>query len=222
MLVLQKYFVLREEKPLFQPLDCHFKAGDLWLLQGDNGQGKTTLLRSVQGIYQEFSGTYTWNDSIKPIFIGHANGVHPALTVLENAQIICATLGLSTSQAALLQCMDILSIGLYDQTPANRLSAGQYRKVGLIPLVHPEARGRPWLIDEPFNALDINTCHFIEQLCLAHLKRQQLILMTSHQTVLSPELMALAQYIRLVSPISPTDTSCDSNNKLTVNEHNLI
>ncbi|MEJ7747624.1 MAG: ATP-binding cassette domain-containing protein, partial [Luteimonas sp.] len=46
----------RNEQPVFGPLDFAVDAGEALLVQGDNGVGKTTLLRVLAGLLRADAG----------------------------------------------------------------------------------------------------------------------------------------------------------------------
>ena len=60
------------------------------------------------------------------------------------------------------------------------LSAGQKRR-GLLAraLLRP---AKLWILDEPFNALDVNAIADVQHLLKAHLASGGLLVLTSHQT----------------------------------------
>ena len=209
MLSLQNYSVLRDDVILFQPVSQEMKAGELWVIRGENGRGKTTLLRALAGIYQEFQGEAKWNlaQVQNLLFLGHKLGIHSALTVEENLELLCGTLGFSYDRQLLQELLDQFKMGLYEETLAARVSAGQFRKIALCLLFHPEAQHRPWLLDEPFTSLDADTTKLIEKKCLAHINNGQCILMTSHQPLLLESMQSSVKELYLHAV---TEASVDS------------
>ena len=72
-------------------------------IEGQNGTGKTTLLRTLCGLYQADTGEVFWHDiPIKKqaedylkdlFFLGHHNAIKADLSALENLGIITALAG---------------------------------------------------------------------------------------------------------------------------------
>ena len=86
----------RDETPLFEPVDLTLAPGQLVLLEGENGVGKTTLLRTLSGLKQASSGSAQWSgehilgkkpENLVRHGISHVSegkSVIPELTVKEN------------------------------------------------------------------------------------------------------------------------------------------
>ena len=51
---------LRQDEPVFGPLDFRLRAGEILLVEGDNGSGKTTLLRVIAGLLHADDGDCSW------------------------------------------------------------------------------------------------------------------------------------------------------------------
>ena len=201
MLELSNFVVVRDEMPLFQPITQSFKQGEIWHIQGPNGQGKTTLLRALVGIYSETQGRADWSKDPKVIYLGHKSGVQPRLSVYENIRMILEVLNFSIDHDIMLHCMDGIGLGLYEETPAHGLSAGQFRKIALAILLHPEAKGAAWILDEPFTALDAHSCSLLESVFMHHVQNAGLILKTSHQSSFSVSLANDLKKLLLAPPV---------------------
>ena len=71
----------------------------------------------------------------------------------------------------------------------NCLSAGQKRRVLMARMLTRKAK--LWILDEPFNALDIQAVHELQNLMIEHLAANGLIVFTSHQEVSIPNVQVL-------------------------------
>src|SRR4051794_15206909 len=82
------------QQPLFTGINLELVGGEVLQIAGDNGKGKTTLLRMLAGLLPPLEGYITWNN-IKieksseqycrdVIYLGHLLGLKPYLTVYEN------------------------------------------------------------------------------------------------------------------------------------------
>lgn len=147
--------------------------GHALILQGPNGIGKTTLLRTIAGLQPAQSGQITAPaDSIA--YAAHADGIKPMLTVQENLSFWAAIFG-TRDIAMTLAAMNLTGIA---DRPAATLSAGQKRRLGLARLL---VTGRPiWLLDEPTVSLDAASTVLFVAMITRHLGQGGAALIASH------------------------------------------
>ena len=192
----------RDGRCLFAGLSFELAAGSALQIEGANGAGKTTLLRTLIGSASDFDGRILWSGEPLPaalpklreslLYIGHRAGVRGGLTPLENLAWYGA--GCQAASAALGQ------LGLYgfEDTLCQQLSAGQSRRVALARLFLPDAP-RLWILDEPLAALDTAGADCLQGQMARHLDRGGSILLTSHQSLVLPQLgrIDLSDYTRV-------------------------
>ena len=182
---------VRGDKTLFSGLSFQIAAGDCLHVRGENGVGKTTLLRILTGLSQPESGEVLWNQQALNsqssayhrdlLFLGHRDALKEELTALENLQMYAA---IDDVQLLLEDAMAALRrFGLRDREnlPIHCLSAGQKRRVLMARMLTRQAR--LWILDEPFNALDAKAVVELEGLIAEHLSAGGLLVLTSHQAV---------------------------------------
>ena len=186
---------------LFGGLSLRLEAGRWLRVAGENGAGKTSLLRLLAGLLPPASGQVLWrgdplgtqSDRLgrERLYLGHAPALKDDLTALENLHAACALAGDpltvaqaedALAQAGLASCMRL---------PVRQLSQGQRRRCALARL--PLARRRPlWVLDEPFTALDGAACDWLTGQLRAHLHAGGVAVLTSHQPVPLDDLPHLA------------------------------
>lgn len=180
----------RGNQRLFSDINLQLGAGQWLYLQGENGAGKTSLLRILAGLTLPTEGNVLWQDS--PIgkqrsqyhqdllYIGHHAGLKEDLTLTENLQAQLAIDGIQASAAAIRDALTQMGLGKRQHLPARVLSAGQKRR-GLLAraLLRP---AKLWILDEPFNALDVQAIAQVQNLLKTHLAQGGLLVLTSHQT----------------------------------------
>lgn len=133
---------------LFADLSFQLARGDLLLLRGANGTGKSSLLRVLAGFLPPGAGSALWTGSAPaPRYLGHHDGLKGPLTVRENLAFLAKLYGLDPSA-------NIASLGLKPlmDLSVSDLSAGQRRRTALSLMVAGD--GTPWLMDEPATSLD--------------------------------------------------------------------
>ncbi len=185
----QDLTLIRGERCLFKDLTFALTSGELLLLEGQNGSGKTSLMRAIAGMLSLESGQILWND--EPIrrqrqafhgslvWLAHRTGLKGDLTLLENLRF----------EASLRTQSDIdhdavferLGIARLKQLPLRSLSAGQQRRVALARMLLADVP--LWLMDEPFTNLDREGRQLVMELATEHLSRGGLCVMAAHQDV---------------------------------------
>ena len=181
----------RGEKRLFSGVSFSLQHGEYLHLEGDNGVGKTSLLRLACGLSPLEQGEICWQgksisenrDEFRSnlAYLGHQLALKEDLTPLENLLSHAAVAG---RQLPLPEAKDALAqLGLRgrEHLPVRVLSQGQKRRTALARLVVSTAK--LWILDEPFVALDPAAQNALSEVINAHLTRQGMVLLTSHQAV---------------------------------------
>jgi heme exporter protein A len=180
---------VRGERELFSGLNLSLHPGEALLIQGGNGQGKTSLLRLLTGLAQPAAGEVRWRgaklDEARDDFhrdmayIGHLNGIKDDLTPIENlrltAQLNDRRLDEEQAEDMLIQ----LGLGRCLDLPCRVLSFGQRRRVALANLLCSDAL--LWILDEPLTGLDVHGVALIEGMLKAHLDHGGMAVLTTHQ-----------------------------------------
>ena len=179
---------LRQDEPVFAPLDFQLHAGELALVEGDNGSGKTTLLRMLAGLLHVGEGELHWRGEPlqrdlcagEILFLGHQLGLKADLSPRENLQIAAGLHGCRDGSSVAAVLADIGLRG-YEDEPVRRLSAGQKKRAALARLLLLPAT--LWLLDEPYANLDRTGIALVNQLLETHTATGGAALVTSHGTV---------------------------------------
>ena len=182
---------IRGDRRLFSDLSFALQAGQLLHLKGRNGTGKTTLQRSLGGLFEPDAGEIRWGgQSIGDLgesyyqdvlYLGHAAGIKLDFTPLENLRTLCGLRGLSVSEDKLWQALQKLGLRGFEDLPARMLSAGQKRRIALARLFVDPAK--LWILDEPFTALDVAAVDLLRALLVGHLDVGGMVVLTTHQAV---------------------------------------
>jgi len=135
-----------DEQPIIKNFSKEISAGDVIHLCGDNGRGKSTLLKLVAGILAPDQGSI--EGTVEKAFVGHVLGLHPDLSVLNNIIYGFKPVSLSLLDN-LLKETHLLN---KKHQRLRTLSKGQGQKIALIHLLLQQPQ--LWLLDEPFANLD--------------------------------------------------------------------
>ncbi|MBI2379397.1 MAG: cytochrome c biogenesis heme-transporting ATPase CcmA [Gammaproteobacteria bacterium] len=180
----------RDERVLFSGLSLSLKPGELLLVEGQNGAGKTSLLRILCGLAEPVEGEVSWNGraihsqredyAAELFYLGHLPGVKLDLSPEENLGFV-RSLRNRPSREQILAALKAVGLYGYEDQPARTLSAGQRRRVALAGLCLSDAP--LWILDEPFTALDKAGVAWLQDCLSSHLERGGLIVMTTHQAL---------------------------------------
>lgn len=149
MLSVRGLGVARGGLQVLSGLTFDLAAGEVLVLRGPNGCGKTTLLRTLAGLQPQIAGEMVMAlDSLA--YASHADGLKPTLTVMENLQFWASVFG--TGMAEIAAAMQVMDLEALAARASQNLSAGQKRRLGLARLL---LSGRKiWALDEPTVSLD--------------------------------------------------------------------
>jgi heme exporter protein A len=182
---------IRGDRPLFTNLSLQVASGEALHIRGENGVGKTSLLRLLVGLSKPESGEVLWDrKSISRVsqdfhqdllFMGHRDALKEELSALENLQMYASLDGISLTLENALSALKRFGLRGRENLPVHCLSAGQKRRVLMARMLTRQAI--LWVLDEPFNALDVNAIVDLESLMSEHLSNGGLLVLTSHQAV---------------------------------------
>lgn len=183
--------VTRGGRAVLAGVDLALDAGDVVLLKGPNGSGKTSLLRAIAGLCP-FEGEAEPGTAeerrIRTIYCGHADGVKAALTVAETLAFWSRLY--EAPQSRTVESIAALALGGLEQRRAGTLSAGQKRRVALARLV---IAAKPlWLLDEPSAAIDAASVERLVALIARHAAQGGAALIATHDRLSIPGARAVA------------------------------
>ena len=190
---------IRGERRLFENLNLTVSPGECLHIRGENGVGKTSLLRLLTGLSKPESGEIFWNGQSIAIdcsayhrellFLGHRDALKEDLTALENLELYVALDDIELSSEKAFAALWRFGLRGREQLPVNCLSAGQKRRVLMARMLTRQAK--LWILDEPFNALDIHAVQALQGLIAEHVGQGGSVVLTSHQEVGLPHLKVL-------------------------------
>jgi heme exporter protein A len=171
----------RGGRVIFRSLSFTAGAGELVLLKGRNGSGKTSLLKLIGGLLKPVEGDVGLSGGRSDLtigqqahLIGHGLALRSGLTVLENLAFWTSFLGGGDAARAL----QAFGLGPLAHFPAGVLSAGQQKRLSLARLAAVE---RPiWLLDEPSVGLDGVSVKQLNLQMGRHLGEGGIIIVASH------------------------------------------
>lgn len=189
MLEARQLACVRGTRVLFRDLDFSVEAGRILWVSGQNGAGKTSLLRLLCGLSRPAMGAVTWRgEPIETnredfqrdlVYLGHLNALKDDLSAQENLGYL---LGDGSATRSVDSALGARGLAMCAHLPVRVLSQGQKRRVALTRLGLSHARPL-WILDEPFAALDALAIEDLSGLIATHARGGGVVVMTSHQEV---------------------------------------
>jgi len=192
MLQARQIECTRGNRRLFRDLSFRLEAKRALRVKGENGTGKTSLLRMAAGLSPIEGGEILWNDTriaklgedyLRDIvFLGHANALKDDLSAVENLRHALALAGMRVAPAELRTALAEQGLAAVADIPVKLLSQGQKRRAALVRLDFSANRAL-WILDEPFSALDAASVARVEKAVVGHLQVGGMVLFTTHHEV---------------------------------------
>ena len=179
----------RQDRVLLNAVHIGLQAGQALQIRGANGSGKSTLLRILAGYMRPQAGRILWQDVCihtalstyqnRLHYIGHVNGLKPALTVTENCHLYLKLADAPLTPLAPVLAM--LCLTRYSDTPVKELSAGLARRAALAKLL---LQTKPlWILDEPLTSLDTEGQAVFHDILQKHIQQNGMAILATHHTI---------------------------------------
>ena len=164
-------------------LNVTLNAGELLLIQGASGSGKSMLLKAIAGLATPISGEIHINDRLitsyrsnPAVYIGQPTRLRNYRSLAHNIRCWARASGNPELYEAAMQYFELepfATIGL------RKLSDG-YRQRALLSrlITMPSAL---WLLDDPFVHLDYTGAALLSALIQTRLEQHGIILLATHQ-----------------------------------------
>ena len=162
-----------DQQPLLNDISVRIIRGNITMVLGHNGAGKTLLLSALHGLITPQHGTITGPSRQKQKMV-FQKPVLLRRSARDYIEFLCPGLDHSTMQ----NWFQKAQLGPRMNTPARQLSGGESQKLALIGAL----ASQPDLLflDEPTAHLDFESIRFIEAQIIAARKSGTSIVMTSH------------------------------------------
>lgn len=197
-LAVERLAVERGGRPLFSDLSFSLAPGELLVVEGRNGAGKSSLLRAIAGLLRPSEGRITIEDQAiagraapppeqgpaGPLchYLGHLDALKPTLSLVRNLRLWRHVEG--APDMTIETALEMVGLDGLGSLPAAWLSAGQKRRAALARLLL--VRRPLWLLDEPTAALDIAGEALLGGLIVRHLSAGGVAIVATHQPLPIP------------------------------------
>lgn len=185
-IILNKVSKVIGQTTVLDNISYQFSSGNIYGIVGNNGCGKTMLLRMISGLIIPTGGTIAVDGKIlhkdisfppnlglvieKPEFISYMTG-------LENLKQI-ASIKKKVTEEDIIGYIKLFFLDPTSKLAMKKYSLGMKQKIGIIQALMEDPD--VLILDEPFNALDEQSVLTLRNLLVQRKEEGKLILITSH------------------------------------------
>ena len=191
--------LFREDNCVIDNISFTVSSGDLILIIGPNGSGKTTILKAVAGLIDSEEGEIAWNNELisndiqsyyeHMTWISHLHGFKSNLSINDNLAFEAALFGYDHTEIS--STINDLSLIADSHKPFKTLSAGQKKRAALSRLLLEK---KPlWLLDEPTSNLDKSAQQQLLDMIDSHINDNGMCILATHQPELFNDVSSIIE-----------------------------
>lgn len=144
-------------KKIFKNISFEIFPSEFTLLTGENGSGKTSLLKLI--LQSTHKKEFSWNINSESVnllsYLGHENGLYSSLSLRENLTFFNNILKTPMPKEQVENLVAKFQLTKRMDDPVSTFSEGMKKKSGIIRALI--ARPLLLLLDEPLNGLDMHS-----------------------------------------------------------------
>ena len=159
------------------------EGGNIYGLVGENGSGKTMLMRTVCGLVRPDRGSVTFDGqdrkSAKPVLgvMIENTALYPDLTGMENLGLFASILRIADKNAQ-AEAMERVGLDPKDRRTYRKYSLGMKQRLLLAQAIMEKPQ--VLLLDEPTNAIDAEGVALTHEIMRQEADRGAVVLLASH------------------------------------------
>ena len=175
---------------IYKGINFKILPGELLLIKGANGVGKTTLLSNIVNFTDPLEGSITYNGTEIDnhtasqffLYIGETNFAYDALSLNQNIEYWLSIHNVKFDKFIKNKSINFFFQNINLDKKFYQLSFGQKKKLQLLLLM---LVNKPvWILDDPFSGLDSKSIQNVNALLKKKLENKGIIILTSHQSIL--------------------------------------
>ena len=167
--------------------DFVLETGSCTFITGENGSGKSSLLRCLAGLLPVGSGEIIGGGD-NPWYFPATPALPRHLTVLEAANwVLLHAIGIHPKSDVLKSALARFGLGEQSSQRVSRLSSGQRQRLyllrldsGILDCVPPDTRPVLYLLDEPYSHLDTGGQTLLNALIDSLVERGGIVVIAHH------------------------------------------
>ena len=174
---------------IYKGINFKILPGELLLIKGANGVGKTTLLSNIVNFTDPLEGNITYNGTEIDnhiasqffLYIGETNFAYDALSLNQNIEYWLSIHNVKFDKYIKNKSVNFFFQNINLDKKFYQLSFGQKKKLQLLLLM---LVNKPvWILDDPFSGLDSKSIQNVNTLFEKKLENKGIIILTSHQGI---------------------------------------
>ena len=188
MLLVNNLKFERSEKVIFENIHIAASSGKIVFVKGNNGTGKTTLLKTLVNILEPSEGDIFWmgkkiknnifNFYSETTLIMDKPTSSLEMTVIENINFWKQITLSQIKYEEIFNLLEMLGIDQYLKKQTMYLSLGEIKKLELTRLILEQKK--LWILDEPYLGLDKNSIGIINETFIDHVSNNGIIIFSSN------------------------------------------
>ena len=195
ILKVKELSVAYEDKPVVKECSFDVAKGEVAVILGTSGDGKTTLLKAIAGLLNHQNGEVIFNnervkDASQELVPGHEliklvnqdfdlNEFH---TVEENIRLRLLKFNKEYQEKRIQTLLRLTRLTKYKDKNTKQISGGQQQRLAIARALADEPE--LLLLDEPFNQLDFQTKNKINKHLRAYIKKHKIaVVMVTHNGI---------------------------------------
>lgn len=185
LLIIHKVLFRFQNQLIFYNINCSLSSGSILIIKGENGTGKSTLIRCLLKFLPVNSGNIVWNGSlITQQFLMQTHYSHPKNYLFYNFLNTYQNLIFWNKLLTLKSTLDysliikLLYLQKHKFASVKWLSLGQIKRLLLSIFL---TTSKPiWFLDEPLIGLDVKSIELFQRILQNHRKNGGIAIIISH------------------------------------------
>ena len=186
MLKINNLYLNIREKQILSDVNMALQNGKIYGLTGDNGSGKTMLMKCICGFVKPSSGNVIVDDKEVGVDMDYLNnagiiietpGFIPYYSGMKNLKMLAGING-KTSVSQIKNAISLCGLDPELKVPVKKYSLGMRQRLGIAQAIMED--NEILILDEPMNGLDKNGVVLIRELLLNLKRKGKLIILASH------------------------------------------